>query len=149
MSKLLLDRRKQPQATIKTIGDVLPEIKWPIKEVASHRFTLPTGKVNESFGYTLKIPKDFSFIRKLWVGYLNHQAITPGIYSCMDPIPCGRKGPDPLDYGYREAPFDFFILCKQIIPIKRVEQMEEAFGSAELKKNIKAILKKVYPFSLK
>ena len=134
MTKLLLDRRRQPQAIIKSIGDVLPEISWPIKEVASHRFILPTGKVNESFGYSLKIPRDFPFIRKLWVGYLNHQAITPGIYSCMNPAPCG-KGFQPVEHGYREAPFDFYILCKQILPQKKLEEMEKEFGQTELKKH--------------
>ena len=148
MLKHRIEQRHQPQTTIKTIGDVLPEIEWPIKEIANHRFIRPTGKINESYGYNLIIPKEFSFLRKLWVGYLSHQATVPGIYSCLDPVIC-HKGLDPLDYGYREAPFDFFILCKQIIPIKKVEQMEEAFGSAELKKNIKEILKKTYPFSLK
>jgi hypothetical protein len=143
------EQRHQPQTTIKTIGEVLPELKWPFKEIANHRFVRPTGHVNESFGYVLKIPGDFSFIRKLWVGYLNHKSVVPGIYSCLDPVLCRHKGLDPLDHGYRETPFDFYILYKQILPIEQVEKMEDKFGQIELKKRIKAILQKVYPFSIK
>ena len=144
-----LDRRKQPYITIKAIGAALPELKWSIKEVANNHFTRPTGKTNESYGYNLIIPKEFSFLCKLWVGYLSHEDTLPGIYSCIDYIPCKAKGLDPMDHGYGEAPFDFFLLYKKIIPIEQVEEMENKFGQIELRKHIKAILQKVYPFSIK
>jgi hypothetical protein len=35
-----LDRRKQPGTTIKTIGAVLPELKWPIRELANNSFVI-------------------------------------------------------------------------------------------------------------
>jgi hypothetical protein len=143
------DRRKQPNTTIKAIGAVLPELKWPIKEVANNHFKRLSGRTNESYGYNLVIPKEFPFLNKLWVGYMNHEDVMPGIYSCIDYNFCKAKPYDPLDYGYGEAPFDFFLIYKKILLLEEVEKMEENFGKKELKKRIKFILQKIYPFSIK
>jgi len=144
-----IDRRKQPQNTIKAIEEALAEIAWPVDEIASFRFMTPSRKLtNESFGYFLKVPQDFSFIRKFWLGYLSHQAVTPGIYAGMDPVPAG-EGFTPLKHGYRKCPFNAFTLLKQVIPQKKIIQMEKAFGTNQLKEQVKKILVKTYPFSLK
>ena len=145
-----IDRRRQPQNTLKVIKEVLLEMNWPIKEMTSQRFVSPSGKwQNESFGYLLNIPKDLSYIRKFWVGYLKHKDVTPpGIYAGMNPIPT-KEGFVPLRAGYRLSPFDAFILLKPIIPQKQLEEMEKQFGTSELKKKIKQIMIKTYPFSLK
>jgi hypothetical protein len=150
-----LDRRRQPQVSLRAVREVLAEIDWPIREVTSQRFFPPRpgeGQwINESFGYILKIPKELSSIRKLWVGYLRHKEVMPpGIYAGMNPVLTGTKADlTPLKAGYRESPFSSYILLKQIIPQKQIDRMEKQFGADELKKKIKEILVKTYPFSLK
>jgi len=147
-----VDRRRQPQLTLKAIEQVFKDIKWDIKEITSHKFFSPKGDwVNESFGYTLKIPRTMPYIRKLWIGYLAHQELSPGIYAGMNPVPVGTNTPSPLSTGYRLSPegFDAWILLKQIIPQEQIAEMEQKYGQIELKKKIKEIIIKTYPFSLK
>ena len=148
-----LDRRKQPQPTIKAVGLVLKDIKWNIKEISSHKFFSPSGEdTNNSYGYILRIPRDMDdYIRKLWVGYLNHQDVQePGIYAGMNPTLTGTKSDlTPLRAGYREAPFSTYILLKQIIPQKEIDRLENEYGRKKLKEKVKEILVKTYPFNVK
>lgn len=68
-----LDRRRQPQVTLKAIEDVLEEIHWPVNQTTSHKFISASGtQVNESFGYELKVPASVP-VKKVWVGYVSHQ----------------------------------------------------------------------------
>ena len=144
-----IDRRRQPQTTLKVVEQILREIKWPIKEITSQKFISPSRhQANESFGYELKIPKEIP-LRELWIGYLNHQQAKPGIYAGLTPQLSDKKYLDALDDGYRESPFrNNHILFKEIIPIAKAKEQEAKFGLIELKKHYKAMLLKNYPFSV-
>lgn len=143
------ERRRQPQATLKVVEQVLKEIHWPIKEITSQKFVSPSGgRSNESFGYELKIPKEIS-LRELWIGYLDHQAAKPGIYTGLTPQLADKKYVAALDDGYRESPFrNHHILFKEILTITKARKLEARFGLKELKNRYKAMLLKNYPFSV-
>lgn len=143
------ERRQQPQNSLKAMQAALVEIDWSIKQITSQKFIAPQGtSLNESFGYEVKIPRDLSHIRKLWVGYVSHKDVPAGIYAGTTILPASQSTPA-LSNGYRMSPFGEFILLKQLIPQRKLEEMEKQLGLADLKKQFKNILKKVYPFSLK
>jgi len=143
------DRRHQPQDCIQAVGEALAEINWPVAEITRQSFFSPKGTwVNESHGYKLKVPKTMPHIRKLWVGYVCHEKAPAGLYAGLTALPASETTPAHKD-GYKMSPFEEFILLRPIVPQKKLEEMEKQFGSAELKKQLKGILKKVYPFSVK
>jgi hypothetical protein len=146
-----LDRRRQPQATLTAIREILPSIGWRIHEITNQHFTHPHGKWdNESYGYRLSIPKTMPFIRKLWIGYLKHQSVKPsGIYAGMNPR-LGEDTPTPRSTGYRLAPryFSAWLLLKLVIPQDEIDRLEYENGLIALKKRVKAILLKTYPFTM-
>ncbi len=149
MSKIRhsFDRRKQPQNSIQAIGDALAEIKWDIKEITKKTFILPkSGWTNESFGYELTVPKKVP-IKELWVGFIKHVKAEPGIYAGINPDMNRDEKSLALKDGYRISEFGKHALLKQIITRKEMEKMEDAFGANDLKKEMKKILQKHYPFS--
>lgn len=144
-----LNRRRQPQVTLKAIKDVLDEIHWHVNQTTSQKFISASGtQVNESFGYELKIPKALP-LRELWIGYLDHQSARPGIYAGLTPQLSNKKYLDALVDGYRESPFkNNYILFKEILPIGKAKELETKFGLMDLRKHYKAMLLKIYPFSV-
>jgi len=147
-----IDRRKQPQTIITAIGEALREIDWEIAETTNQRFVLHKYNwTNESFGYSLKIPKGIP-IDRLWLGYLKHKDIhPPGIYAGMNPSLGVPNILTPRGTGYLLAPENFkvWILIKQLIPAPQIKQLEDECGKRKLKEKMKQILLKTYPFSLK
>jgi hypothetical protein len=145
---LYLDRRRQPQTSIKAIRDALKEIDWVIKEITSHRFISPSNKwVNESFGYELIIPRSMASLKKCWIGYLSHKDTQPGIYSALTPYL--RDSLKILKQGYCEAPFSEYLLIKQLLSQKKIDQLEKDCGQTDIKRIIKEILLQTYPFAEK
>ena len=143
------DRRKQPQHTLQAVKSALHEIDWPIAEISSHKFISPKGdRVNESFGYDLKIPREMDYLRALWVGYLCHTKAPPGLYAGLS-TPYAEHSITALRSGYRESVIEPYLLLRPILPQAEIEKLEDKYGRKELKEAMKKILKKVYPFSLK
>jgi len=141
-----LNRRRQPQVTLKAIEDVLDEIHWTVNQTTSHKFISASGtQVNESFGYELKVPASVP-AKKVWVGYVSHQKAPAGIYAQLTPD-VNRDQYHIMDRGYQMASFGDYIFIKQIIPIKTVREMENKFGVLTIKKKLKSILKRNYPFN--
>ena len=143
------DRRKQPQNSIQAIADALAEIKWGIKEVTNLKFILQdSGWTNESFGYELAVPKKVP-IKELWVGFIKHVKAQPGIYAGITPDMNRDEESLALRDGYRISEFGRHALLKPIISRDKLQEMEEKFGTTDLKNEIKKILQKHYPFSEK
>jgi len=149
---IAMERRRQPQTTIKTLQAVFAEIDWEIKEIASLQFRSPKGDwTNDSYGFIFKVPPDLP-IQKLWLGWLNHRDIKPpGIWAGMDPMLGVPKMLTPKETGYSLCPEEFhaFILLKPILSRKEIDRLEDQYGKKELKDKIKKIILKTYPFSLK
>lgn len=140
------ERRRQPQITLKAIEDVLNEIHWPVNQTTSHKFTSASdAQVNESFGYELKVPESVP-VKKAWIGYISHRKTPAGIYAQLTPD-VNRDQYRILDKGYQIVPFGNHVFIKQIIPIKTVREMENKFGALTIKKKLKSILKRIYPFN--
>ena len=143
-----LDRRRQPQISIKAIRGALVEIDWRVKEITSHRFISPSNKwANESFGYELKIPRSMKNIKRCWIGYLSHQNAQPGIYSALTPYL--RDSLKILKQGYYEAPFSDYLLIKKLVSQAKINRLERNCGQVEIKRIIKEILRQTYPFTKK
>jgi hypothetical protein len=141
-----IDRRRQPQGTIKAVEAALAEINWPVHEVTRQSFSSPAGKwTNESYGYALKCPKHLP-VKELWVGYLSHQKAPAGLYAGLNPDMNVDKVLTPREIDYRMADFGKYLLLKQIVPLEKIREMEKKFGSDALKKFYKTTLRKVYPF---
>jgi hypothetical protein len=144
-----LDRREQPQLVIQAISEALAGLRnWTVKEVTNQKFISPlTKQKNESFGYELKVPRSFKPIKKFWIGYLKHKDITAGIYSALTPYL--EQVHIVLNEGYYESPFSDYLLIKKLVSKNEIDRMEQNFGQIKIKRIIKEILLKNYPFSLK
>ena len=141
-----IDRRRQPQVILKALEDVMGKIHWPVNQTTSHKFISASGgQINESFGYELKVPESVP-VKKAWVGYVNHRQAPAGIYAQLTPD-VNRDQYRVLDRGYQMALFGNHIFIKQIIPIKTVRKMENEFGALTIKKKLKSILRRTYPFN--
>lgn len=146
------DRRKQPSNTIKAIGVVLKEINWQVKEVTQQKFTQSCTdgtSVNESFGYAIQVPGKLP-IKKLWVGYIDHQSLSAGIYTGLTPdMASGPELVTPHKIGYRLVDFGEYLLMKRLLPMEKIQELENKLGFLYLVKEYKNILKKIYPFNSK
>lgn len=144
-----LERRQQPANPLKAMKLAILEIDWSIKEVTSHRFIASNGKwTNESFGYRLVVPKSLPDIRHLWVGYVKHQDTTPGFYSGLT-AGSTEVIMKALRSGYRESPFKHPPFLKPLIHVSELRKMEAKLGIDQIKKRLKEMLVKIYPFNIK
>ena len=133
---------------VQQINTILTELDWPVKELTSARYFSPSqGLINESYGCYTKPKED---IDGVWVGFVSHRRIKPGIYVTLPlMITSDTLIPSAFHDGYKESHFGPHPLIKQLMTETELERIRDQAGNDALSKKLKLRIAQSFPFTKK